>query len=69
MTITMTMNGEDLTVEAATLADLLALRLDDPRPHGVAVAVNEEVVPRGDWSRRPLADGDVVEVVTAVQGG
>lgn len=67
--MTITFNGEELAVDAGTVADLLALRLDDPRPHGVAVAVNEEVVPRDDWPRRSLADGDVVEVVTAVQGG
>ncbi|MFC5727561.1 MULTISPECIES: sulfur carrier protein ThiS [Nocardioides] len=67
--MTITFNGEALAVDADTVADLLALRLHDPRPHGVAVAVNEEVVPRDDWPRWPLADGDVVEVVTAVQGG
>lgn len=67
--MTITLNGEALTVEAATIADLLALRLDDPRPHGIAVAVNEEVVPRDDWPRWRLTDGDVVELVTAVQGG
>ena len=67
--MTITFNGEVVAAAAATVADLLALRLDDRRPRGVAVAVNEEVVPRADWPRWPLADGDVVEVVTAVQGG
>ena len=54
---------------AQTLADLLSWRLDDPRPPGIAVAVNDEVVPRDDWSRWLLTDGDVIEIVTAVQGG
>ena len=36
---------------------------------GVAVAVNDEVVPRGEWERTPLRDDDRVEVLTAVQGG
>ena len=36
---------------------------------GVAAAVNGEVVPRRAWTDTPLADGSVVEVVTAVQGG
>ncbi|WGY03080.1 sulfur carrier protein ThiS [Nocardioides sp. QY071] len=63
-----TCNGEAVT-DAATVADLLERRLGDARPHGVAVAVNEEVVPRGEWPSWRLADGDVVEVVTAVQGG
>ena len=38
-------------------------------PTGSAVALNGEVVPRSDWARVELAPGDVVEVLTAVQGG
>ena len=38
-------------------------------PAGVAVAVNEAVVTRGDWDRTTLAEGDRVEILTAVQGG
>ena len=68
--MTITHNGEEMTLEArATVADLLTLRFDDPRPHGIAVAVNEEVVPRGDWAGWVLVEGDVVDVVAAVQGG
>jgi sulfur carrier protein len=40
-----------------------------PSARGVAAAVNGEVVPRRAWPDTPLADGAVVEVVTAVQGG
>lgn len=36
---------------------------------GVAVARNSEVVPRSQWAATPLADGDELELVTAVQGG
>ncbi len=36
---------------------------------GVAVARNSEVVPRSQWSATALADGDELELVTAVQGG
>jgi sulfur carrier protein len=36
---------------------------------GVAAAVNGEVVRRGAWASTQLADGDQVEVLTAVQGG
>jgi sulfur carrier protein len=68
--MTITHNGEALTREArATVADLLTLRFDDPRPQGIAVAVNGEVAPRGDWPGWVLVEGDVIDVVTAVQGG
>lgn len=36
---------------------------------GVAVAVDGEVVPRGEWDRFELRDGQRVEVLQAVQGG
>ena len=43
--------------------------VDVERTHGVAVAVNEEVVRRKDWALRYLESGDRVEIVTARQGG
>ena len=36
---------------------------------GVAVAVDAEVVPRGQWDTRKLDDGARVEVLRAIQGG
>lgn len=48
----------------AVIADLLP-----PDPGGIAVALNESVVPRAEHATTRLADGDVVDIVTAVQGG
>lgn len=63
--MTITVNGEPRAVEAgASVADLLP-----PSPQGMAVARNGEVVPRAAHAATLLADGDVVEIVTAVQGG
>ena len=36
---------------------------------GTAVAVNGEVVPRGEWAATELRDGQEIEVLHAVQGG
>ncbi|MHC6230340.1 sulfur carrier protein ThiS [Arthrobacter sp. MMS24-T111] len=41
----------------------------DGRKLGVAVAHNAQVVPRSQWFGTALADGDDIELVTAVQGG
>jgi sulfur carrier protein len=41
----------------------------DGRKIGVAVARNAEVVPRSQWAATALAEGDELEIVTAVQGG
>jgi len=62
-------NGEpqDLPTKL-TIAELLEhLALAEPR--GVAVAVNDAVVPRGRHAHAVLASGDRVEIVRAVQGG
>ncbi|MGB6426233.1 MAG: sulfur carrier protein ThiS [Solirubrobacterales bacterium] len=40
-----------------------------PEARGVAVAVDGEVVPRADLDSTPLADGQRVEIVAAIQGG
>ena len=62
-------NGEPSTVAPGeTVASLLAARgLNGGE--GVAVAVDGEVVPRGDWELRAVPDGARVEVLTAMQGG
>lgn len=61
-------NGEERTTPDGTTLDALVATLTTA-PSGVAVAVNETVVPRGDWADTHLDDGDRVEVLTAVQGG
>ena len=50
-----------------TVADLLSELVLPAK--GIAVAVNGEVVRRGDWPTCRLHDGDRVEVLTAAQGG
>lgn len=66
--MTVTVNGEPVALAGpTTLAGLLHAR-DCARP-GIAVALNGEVVPRLRHDDISVADGDVVEIVTAVQGG
>jgi sulfur carrier protein len=36
---------------------------------GVAVALNDEVIRRAEWTTTPVRDADRIEVLTAVQGG
>ena len=55
--------GDDRTL----LPDAPAL-LEAP-DRGVAVAIDAEVVPRGEWEGVQLHEGSRVEVVMAVQGG
>jgi sulfur carrier protein len=62
------LNGNEQVVAAdARIVDLIALLTASDT--GCAVALNDEVVPRGEWADRSLAAGDRIEVLTAVQGG
>ena len=50
------------------LADVLPL-LFIQQADGIAIAVNQVVVPRGEWERYGLQSGDHVFVIKATQGG
>ena len=41
----------------------------EPENGGVAVALNDVVVPRSQWETTTVADGDRIEIIHAVQGG
>jgi sulfur carrier protein len=63
-----TINGaeheaEDGSSVAGVVASVTA------QPAGVAVALNDQVVPRADWKTTIVREADRIEVLTAVQGG
>jgi sulfur carrier protein len=64
------LNGRDaeLADGATVRAAVEALELP-AAGRGVAVAVDAEVVPRGQWDTHELTDGARVEVLRAIQGG
>jgi sulfur carrier protein len=63
-----TLNGEPREVAAGTTVEaLLVQRTGSTR--GSAVVVDGEVVPRSAWPEQRLQDGQVIELITAVQGG
>ena len=63
-------NGnEQPHLEGESLRDLLIRVALDPEQRGIAIAVNDEVVPRSDWPVHVLSAGDTVELIHAVQGG
>jgi sulfur carrier protein len=68
--VTVRINGEARELPAgATLEAAVREAGVPPGGRGVAVAVDGEVVPRGDWTGTALQEGQRVEVLHAVQGG
>jgi thiamine biosynthesis protein ThiS len=67
-TVEITVNGGRRSYPGSTTVVEVVASLTEARA-GVAVALNDSIVPRGEWARTTLRDGDRLEVLTAVQGG
>lgn len=68
--MTVVVNGEAHQFAPGTTVRALLDALEVPGgANGVAVAVDAEVVPRGEWDTTTLDEGARVEVLRAIQGG
>jgi sulfur carrier protein len=68
--VNVVLNGEARELPGpATVTAAVEAAGEDASGRGLAVAVDGDVVPRGEWRRRPLREGQRVEVLRAVQGG
>ncbi len=63
------LNGAPYRVDGATLSQLLAQNAIDATRPGVAIAINDAIVPRAEWPSVALAPGDAVEIVRPHSGG
>jgi sulfur carrier protein len=64
------LNGQPVELQAgATVADAVIEAGADGERRGVAVAVDGEVIRRGEWEQTRLRPDQHVEVVRAAQGG
>ena len=68
--MTVVVNGEPRELPSGVTVRGLLDVLDVPGgASGIAIAVDAEVVPRGEWDATELGEGARVEVLRAVQGG
>jgi sulfur carrier protein len=64
------LNGTDKILnDNMALINLIKTELNSAEPKGVAVAVNDTVIPKQKWNETVLKDNDSIEIVRAVQGG
>jgi sulfur carrier protein len=64
-----TLNGERRELDEPATIEVAVHAAGAPEGRGVAVAVDGEVVPRGEWATTEVREGQQVEVLHAVQGG
>ncbi|MGM0557569.1 MAG: sulfur carrier protein ThiS [Myxococcota bacterium] len=66
----LSINGEQKRFDEDEFSvEALLEALDIEQRRGVAIAVNDGVVPRSKWSDYDLEDGDRLEIIKATQGG
>jgi thiamine biosynthesis protein ThiS len=64
----LTINGEDREIlQSQNLEDLIR-ELDIQAPN-IAMALNQQVVPRSKYASTPIQENDQIEIVHAVGGG
>ena len=69
MSVTITINGETEQVETEqSLAQIVEVHVPEQSEH-LAVAVNGNVIPRGEWDSTTIKAGDELEIVQPIQGG
>ncbi|ATL46539.1 thiamine biosynthesis protein ThiS [Chitinophaga caeni] len=54
--------------QGATLATLLQF-IQIPSTKGIAIAVNDQVIPKRSWDNVSLSPSDQVTIIRATQGG
>ena len=60
-------NGEEVNAKNALISDFLAE--GGYSAERVAVMINGEILPKADYAKTKIADGDEVEIVGFVGGG
>jgi sulfur carrier protein len=68
MTLELSLNGERISADAATLQALLLAR-GYKLETAFACAINNTFVPRSQWLERVLVNDDRIDIVTPITGG
>ena len=64
----LTVNSEQKDFPGKNISELV-LSLNMPSTSGIALAVNERVVPKSEWEKFELKDNDKILLIKATQGG
>ena len=66
--ITITLNNDTLELAEGTTLTQMLEKIEQDKP-GVAVALNQQVVARSQWSTQQLESNDKVTLFQAIAGG
>lgn len=63
------LNGQAKQIAATYTVSQLVSELFATSDKGIAIAINQSVVPKSDWPTRRLSPNDKITLITATQGG
>jgi sulfur carrier protein len=66
MNISVNNSTQEISENTSILALLLLL---NRHQNGIAVAINEEIIPKSLWKEKLLSENDAVLIVQSTQGG
>ena len=65
----LTINQQETILDAETTLQLAVAAVGMAQASGIAVAVNNKVVPRARWETHTLEENDKITIIRATQGG
>jgi sulfur carrier protein len=64
-----TVNQQKYAVSETCSVEELVLKVLNRSVQGIAIAINQNIVPKSDWTAQQLHQGDEIVMITATQGG
>jgi sulfur carrier protein len=64
-----TINNKQTTISTLGKVDEVFAFLNIPNPKGIAIAVNNNVLPKSEWTSFTIKENDKITVIRATQGG
>tara|TARA_B100000683_G_scaffold80255_1_gene79181 strand:+ start:252 stop:455 length:204 start_codon:yes stop_codon:yes gene_type:complete len=62
-------NNEEIIIKAGSSVDQMVEQVDSIPKSGIAVAINQEVIPQSLWGSKVINTNDNVLIIQATQGG
>jgi len=59
---------KQFTTDSLTVQALLNLEIPE-KHNGIAVAINNTIIPKSNWNSHPIKETDDILIISATQGG
>jgi sulfur carrier protein len=63
------LNNKPIQIQTGTVLQTLLTQVGIVEPKGIAVAINNVIIPKKNWTSQPLNNNDKITIITASQGG